>query len=81
LVLEHVLQFLGAQVPPLPADLFTAVGIDDPRVMAVRVQFEEYDVAAGGPSPVSAEAAQDPHVVAAAMLLYLRMLPHPIIPT
>eukprot|EP00727_Mastigamoeba_balamuthi_P007235 m51a1_g3131 putative tkl protein kinase (1522) ;mRNA; f:254942-260992 len=75
-VLEHALQYLSFCTPS-PQDLF-GVPFDDARVVELRDRFEAYDPTSGGPSPLV--SVQDPRVVASVAVLYLRMLPHPILP-
>lgn len=72
---RQILQYLGSRVPaPAPADLF------DPLPSSIASKPQElrtlYD--SGAPSPLDTES--DPRVVATLLLLFLRLLPHPVIP-
>ena len=77
-VVDHIFKTLGCCVPS-QTDLFLLAS-QPPNVLETHAKLTTYRAQydAGVESPMAQE--EDPQVVAALLILYLRMLPHPIVP-
>lgn len=75
-VVDHCLQVLSYCAPAEPT-IFD-LPVTDASVAALRAAFDAYVPDSGADSPLS--TVENPQAIASLLLLYLRCLPHPVVP-